>query len=331
MDKIIDALTTNPIARYIPNLSEIQKICNAFEIGELVSIDGELGGLYNVNLKIITKSGQYVIRVHSGLSRRNHIDAEAVLLKKLTERGIPALTPLYTHTNDNYLLLHTRFVQVTPFIQGIPYRHSKEQVYQCGKMLRKFHDVLMEEEDVPVPYWSNYPSHAILQEGMDKLKLEQSHVHESSLIKDVLYLHQKVMEYWLPNEDELIKTIIHADWHPWNVLFDENSKIKFILDFDFLQKGERIHDIAYFLWAIRESENYKELGRSFLNGYAPLTSVEIEMLPVAVARASLFFLCTSSFVSDPVLELQQQMKTQKPYIEWLLTSEGMLSINNLLN
>lgn len=331
MDNIIDSLTTNPMARYVPNWSEIQKICDAFEIGELVKIDGELGGLFNVNLKISTKTGQYVIRVHTGLSHRNHIDAEATLLKKLTERGIPALVPLYTITNDNFLLLHTRFVQITPFIQGISFGYSKEQVYQCGKLLRKFHDVLMEEEDIPVPYWSNYPSHAILQEGMEKLKHEQDHVHDSSLINDVLYLHQKVMGYWLPNEDELIKTIIHADWHPWNVLFDENSKIKFVIDFDFLQKGERIHDVAYFLWAIRDSENYKELGRSFLNGYAPLTSVEIEMLPVAIAKASLFFLCTASFVPDPVRELQQQMKIQKPYIEWLLSSEGLLSIKNLLS
>ncbi|RAK13853.1 hypothetical protein B0I26_1463 [Anoxybacillus vitaminiphilus] len=105
--------------------------------------------------------------------------------------------------------------------------------------------------------------------------------------------------------------------------------VKYILDFDFLQKGERIHDISYFLWAVRNAKNNEELGKHFLKGYGPISPVEVEMLPVAIARASLFFLCTASFVADPVGELQEQMKVQKPYIDWLLSDAGKLSINNL--
>ncbi|MFE7083277.1 phosphotransferase [Priestia megaterium] len=329
MDNLLEKLKSDPMARYVPSLTEIKTICNQYDIGDLVNVDGELGGLFNVNIKITTTTGQYVIRVHSGLSRQNHIEAEKVLLGKLLDQEVPVLTPLNTKSNEYLIVLHGRFVQLTPFFQGVPFRFSKEQVYQCGRVLRKLHDALMYENGIPSPFWSNYPTHVILQEGMEKLKQEQTNLHEPAMIRDVEDLYQIVMENWLPKEGELIRTIIHADWHPWNVLFDETTTIRYVLDFDFLQTGERIHDIAYFLWAIRESDNNEELGSSFLNGYGALTSVEVEMLPLALARVSLFFLCTASFNVDPAQELQKQMKVQKPYIKWLLSQDGMLSVKDL--
>lgn len=255
MDNSLEMLEESPLARYIPNQMEVEKICDEYQVGKLVNIDGELGGLFNVNLKITTTSGKYVIRVHSGLSSKNHINAQKVVLRKLKRERIP----LNTKTGSYVSKLHNRFVQLTPFVKGIPFQFSKEQAYQCGSILRKFHDTLMDEKEIPAPFWSNYPSCEVLKQGIDRLKEQQRELHEPSLIKEVEKLYQIVMEQWLPKANSLTKVIIHADWHPWNVLFDNNNKVKCILDFDFLQKGERIHDISYFLWAIRNAENSEEL------------------------------------------------------------------------
>lgn len=69
----------------------------------------------------------------------------------------------------------------------------------------------------------------------------------------------------------------------------------------------------------------------FLKGYGQISFVEAEMLPVAIARTSLFFLCTASFAANPVRELQEQIRVQKPYIDWLLSDNGKSSINNLFD
>ncbi|MBS4201407.1 phosphotransferase [Bacillus sp. FJAT-49732] len=325
----MERLKKNPMARYIPSQFEVEQLCKQYRVGDLVSIDKELGGMFNVNLKISTTSGQYVIRVHSGLSREDHLNAENAILEKLRSHGIPVLFPLHTIEGFYFLNLHHRFVQLTPFVQGTPFKFTREQVYNCGKLLKRFHHTLKSECEIPAPFWSNYPSQNILKEGLELLKNDQKELHEETQIKDVEHLYNEVMEQWLPNEKFLSKSIIHGDWHPWNVLFNDDNEIEYILDFDFIQKGECIHDIAYFLWTIKNEANKEELGRHFIKGYGPLSRIEVELLPIAIARASLFFLCTASFVADPSSELQEQIKVQKPYIEWLLSSDGKSSIKKL--
>jgi hypothetical protein len=64
------------------------------------------------------------------------------------------------------------------------------------------------------------------------------------------------------------------------------------------------------------------LGKHFLKGYGPISSVEVEMLPVAIAQLSLFFLCTESFVADPVRELQEQKKIS----DFLLQLDAKINI-----
>ena len=137
-----------------------------------------------------------------------------------------------------------------------------------------------------------------------------------------------VMDDWVSKANACIKTIIHGDWHAWNVIFNEHGKVKYILDLDGLQKGERIHDIAYFIWSIRNRPDHERIGRDFMDGYGEISPVEKVLLPVAVARASVFFLCTASFTANPAEELKEQMKAQKQYIKWLLSHDGQREIRN---
>ncbi|MCJ8007382.1 phosphotransferase [Lederbergia wuyishanensis] len=327
----MEKLLKNPMDRYIPSQLEVEQLCEQYRVGNLISIDAALGGLFNVNLKISTTTGQYVIRIHSGLSREDHLNSEKMIMEKLQKHGISPLMPLPTKEGFYFSKLHHRFVQITPFVQGIPFKFTKEQAYHCGESLKKFHQALMNEDAIPTPVWSNYPSQKGLEEGLELLRHSQKDLHKEVHIKEVEHLYFKVMQQWTPNEKFLKKSIIHGDWHPWNVLFNEYNEIAYILDFDFIQKGECLHDVAYFLWTIKNETNKEELGRHFIKGYGPLSLIEAELLPLAIARASLFFLCTASFVADPVLELQKQLRVQKPYIEWLLSADGKASIKNLLS
>ena len=44
--------------------------------------------------------------------------------------------------------------------------------------------------------------------------------------------------------------MIRGDWHPWNQLYSNDGTVKCIMDFDFIQRAERVHDVVYALWAI---------------------------------------------------------------------------------
>lgn len=43
---------------------------------------------------------------------------------------------------------------------------------------------------------------------------------------------------------------VNGDWHLWNQLYSNDGTVKCIMDFDFIQEAERVHDVAYALWAI---------------------------------------------------------------------------------
>jgi len=320
----------HPLTRYRPTDEELQQVCAAYRIGALAMVHGELGGLFNVNLKFTTTAGGYVVRVHSGLTRLDHLTARRPLLAKLRARNIPVLMPLITAEGAGWMQLHGRFVEVTPFVSGTACQYTPPQVVAFGRMLRRFHDALRDESGAPNPYWSNYPSSGIVAEGLALLADQKKRGwHDAPLVGQVDYLYQRVMDRWGAEGPHGPTTIIHGDWHGENAIFHPDGGVQCILDFDGLQRAERLHDIAYFLWSVRLRPDHVSIGRNFLDGYGDLSPVERALLPTALARASVFFLCTASFTADPVRELALQWSAQKPYIQWLLSGDGQRSVWNL--
>jgi Ser/Thr protein kinase RdoA (MazF antagonist) len=37
---------------------------------------------------------------------------------------------------------------------------------------------------------------------------------------------------------------VNGDWHLWNQLYSNDGTVKCIMDFDFIQEAERVHDVA---------------------------------------------------------------------------------------
>ncbi len=319
----------HPLRRHIPDTEQIIGFCREYGLGELLNVDGELGGLFNVNLKIMTTSGRFVIRVMSGLADEAHIRYTERLISVLREAGVPALAPLNDRSGRSYSIWNGRIVQVAPFVDGISFNRTPHQAESSGRMLRKMHDALVHEKAGPLPRWSNYPSKSILEEGMNLLRTFDDGINQADKSR-VYRLYDRVMERWNGAERILPQTIIHGDWHPWNQLYDNNGDICCVMDFDFMQRAERIHDAAYALWAMLPDPSLKELAGPFLRGYGRMTPEESELLPAAVARASLFFVCTASFTPDPAHELQTQLTKQEPFIEWILSEDGGKSIRSLL-
>lgn len=319
----------DPLLRHYPDDTDLTKICEEFGLGDLLCNHGDLGGLYNVNLKIETNKGMYVIRVASGLASERHLRYSKQVIDVLHHANIPVLTPIVNEHGANYTTYKGRFVQITPFIEAFAFQTNHRFANASGRVLRKMHDTLVNAQAGPLPEWSNYPSFIVLEEGMTLLK-EVCRVPPKQLtIAESLYV--RVMDEWEKLCHDLPKTIIHGDWHMWNALYDTNGEVRAVLDFDFMQRAERIHDVAYMMWALLPNDSFPQLGIAFLQGYGELTDIEKRILPVAIARASVFFICTSSFNPVPTEELERQLARQGPFIEWLLSNEGRGRVADLLS
>jgi hypothetical protein len=78
--------------RLIPTLEQISVICQQYELGDLVSVIHVIEDTANINIKILTKTGTYVIRVFSAdMQRANEILS---VLNILAKNQIPVLLPL---------------------------------------------------------------------------------------------------------------------------------------------------------------------------------------------------------------------------------------------
>lgn len=313
-------LDLDPLRKRVPTTPEILALCREYGLGDLVNVCGRLGGLLNVNIKVETTAGLYVIRVMSGLATIEHLRYAERITTVLQNAGMPALTPLRNQEGEIYSTLEGRIVQVHPFAEGKEFSYKPEQAYACGHMLHRLHEALAEVEPGPTPKWSNYPSKETLEEGLSRLRVLSSVVPPEQ-IDEAHRLYEDISGRWEIVAKNLPVTVIHGDWHPWNQLYSD-GEVSCILDFDFVQRAERMHDVAYALWAMLSDMTKWHMGESLLKGYGIMFPEELDALPTAIARASIFFVCTASFTENPMNELAVQLERQCPFIEWVLSGEG---------
>nr|WP_245252379.1 phosphotransferase [Paenibacillus sediminis] len=305
----------------------MQILCDEFQIGEFISSCGKLGGYFNVNHKIETSRGLYVLKALNSSISEEHLQYTKGVLSVLQAKQLPVLVPMISQsTGDNFFKLYGKRVQVTPFIEAHSFECRVKQVNSSGKMLRKFHDALMTMKPGPSPNYSFYPEDNFYAKAVDQMK--SMHILSQSRISSIESWTEQLLNEWNRSREQLPTTIVHADWHFWNQYYTEDDNVCLIMDFDSIQRGIRIHDVAYALWVIHillAEHSSSSLDEAFLQGYGTLTKEEQYMLPWALVRISLFFLCNAAFSSQAEQKLRKQWYTQKPFIEWIL-SDGKKSI-----
>jgi Ser/Thr protein kinase RdoA (MazF antagonist) len=98
-------------------------------------------------------------------------------------------------------------------------------------------------------------------------------------------------------------------------LYKRNGEVCCVMDFDTLQRGERVFDVAYALYFYLIQHGDVALGRGFLKGYGSLTEEEITVLPILIARVGLYF-------GILVEEGEFQFARNKARLEWVISAQG---------
>ncbi|WAH39335.1 phosphotransferase enzyme family protein [Alicyclobacillus dauci] len=312
---------------------DIELICSEYRLGEPTIIHRDIGGGFNANVKVETLTGIYVIRFLSKCTTSEHISYENEVLKMLKRSGVPVVIPLRNRRGRSTSKLHGHFVQVTPFIDAIAFDVSPEQVWSSGHTFRRFHKILEGFKDGPVPLWSHYPSKRILRTGLSRLQELQDELSLERL-SEVRRIYEVIRHGWKKGtyRNPLSTTIIHGDWHFWNQLYTEDGDVCCVLDLDFIQRAERVQDLGYTLWnifAIFSTDSGVDICHNFLNGYGKLPRDEVKMLPLAVAKSALFFICSTAFRKNVVSKFNFHFDRQLPIIEWMLSSEGQDTIEEM--
>jgi Ser/Thr protein kinase RdoA (MazF antagonist) len=301
-------------------MDEIQWVCQQHHLGEIKKINGVLSGKNNVPILVETYKGKYVLRYVTYPASKERIkDIEDIILC-LKEASIPAVNAIQNRLGDNYTFTNNRIVQVYPFIEGIKFNFKPEQIKSNAKVLKKFHNALKLYKQDPLPDNPISLTEEYLQKRLHRLYRNKESISESSLSR-IKSLYSTIIKHWKEaDNNNLQETIIHCDWHPWNLIYREDGSIACILDMDHVQSGNRIYDVAYFIYWIfkfnSNEQNRKIYLEIFLDGYGGLTPEEERILPLEVSKIAF------NFIIKKVSQAEKELKENEPLIQYFLSLEG---------
>lgn len=245
-----------------------------------------LGGEDNINARVATDRGDVVVReyVQSGHAK---VSAELALVAHLAHEGFPTPAPLTADNGEPVVLVAGKPIAVFPFASGeVPPAMTTDLAEQSGALLARMHTATTGWTDDRIPV-------------IDRLGiLEQAANSDVQLAGAGLwrtetraFLDQHAGALALLAEQP--SGPLHHDLHRQNLLV-EDGEVTAVLDFDELNHGPLILDLArFFHYAALEQPDRRlpaAIAEAAVAGYQKvrlLSATELALLPVAFDLAGI--------------------------------------------
>jgi homoserine kinase type II len=145
------------------------------------------------------------------------------------------------------LQLDGRVYEVFAFVRGVGYNRSIAQTEQAGRTLAQLHELLRDLAPSWKPVIGAYHAAVGVLQRLSSISslLAQPEIRETTRALSDLYrlaaqAANRSCGDWRPDQ------LIHADWHPGNMIFsaDSTSRVIAVLDFDSVRMAPPIVDLA---------------------------------------------------------------------------------------
>lgn len=252
----------------------------------------KLGGLSNENHQLVTNRGKIVVKKYNSYSNEEIRMVEHQALSHLRTKGIDYIPKLLVCQEDGQttITIGTDTYALFEYIEGNQYQRTISQTTDAGRKLGLIH-LGLENLTIDSMNTSRRRTIGVKKNWLQKIK-EYDTNRESSIGSEVIDILEETVRVY--ESEELRETNFHADYHPGNLLFDD-EKVLAVLDFEAAFKhGHRILDLSFSAynfgmkyhpdtWKLEDIDD--DRFRGFLKGYhetAKLTGTEIVLLPEAL-------------------------------------------------
>jgi Ser/Thr protein kinase RdoA (MazF antagonist) len=306
----------------------------------------DLGGTYNLNLRLYTAGGSFVLRVHRPWVTAERVAVLQVAKQRLAAAGFPVSVPLATTEGEPALRWGNRMVEVEPFVAHDNVTDSWDRYPPAFAVLARLHDGLtaaIDPETFVPPRVSNYgsPTSLLGWVGQTEARIRANPpgnatgraLQVCATANDVL---GKLADWWPRAAPGLPVQPIHGDYGGGNVLF-RRGRVVAVVDFDFLAMRERVYDLAYCLyWMLVRLAGTElpadlpwEATRGMLDAYDAaaqhrLSRIERQAIPYEIARVPLYWVGEAQFLPDPALTVARLADSVK-FARWTFAHGGDLA------
>jgi Ser/Thr protein kinase RdoA (MazF antagonist) len=226
---------------------ELAVVMSHFEIGVIDSIvDYPRGSRKAPKLLIVSEQGKFLLKRRArGKDDPYKVAFSHALQLYLASKQFPLPHLVGTKKDNNSMLQWRNAVyELFEYIPGQGYPQTLEATFDSGRVLSLYHKLLQDFQSEWKPSGGSYHQAAAVEQG---LRAIPSQVGESdarpvlSFLRES-YLHAAQMVEGL-GLDRWPKQIVHADWHPGNMLFRDNHVVA-VIDYDSARLLARIIDVA---------------------------------------------------------------------------------------
>jgi homoserine kinase type II len=265
----------------------------AYEVGNVVALDGIAQGVENSNYLLATEHGRFILTLYEKRVAPGDLPFFLALMDHLAAKGVPCPTPVHGRDGAALRSLCGRPAALVSFLDGrSPIRIQATHCSALGRSLARLH--------LAGADFSGARTNS-LSVGSWRPLFETCRGEADAVLgglEDEIERELEEIERCWP--DDLPRGVIHADLFPDNVFF-EGREVTGIIDFYFACVDLIAYDLAICLnaWCFEPDGAFNiTKARQMLAAYRaerPFTARELEALPLLARGAALRFLLTRLF------------------------------------
>jgi Ser/Thr protein kinase RdoA (MazF antagonist) len=229
---------------------ELTIVMSHFDIGVIDSIvEYPRGSRKAPKLLIVAEHGKYLLKRRArGKDDPYKVAFSHALQLYLANKQFPLPHLVGTRKDNNSMLQWRNSVyELFEYIPGQAYPQTLESTFDSGRVLSLYHKLLQDFKSQWQPSGGSYHMAPSVETGLKAIPASLQSGGDADVMKVIAYLHESYRHAADTCEhmgmDTWPKQIVHADWHPGNMLFRDNRVVA-VIDYDSARLLPRVIDIA---------------------------------------------------------------------------------------
>lgn len=278
---------------------EIDRVLGFYDIGKIINLTPLTAGNRRApKVVVISDKGKFLLKRRSrGKDDLYRVAFAHAVQLHLAQNGFPVTTLIETKEDKNTILrLDHHIYELFLFLSGVRYDGSAQAVRDAGRQMARFHKLLRDfDYELLIPLRGSFHDSGGVRSHLKTISSERK-----APVEPMKFTADKLMRLYEEASvrvnslgfDSWPEQIVHGDWHPGNMLYDERIIVA-LLDFDSVKIAPAVTDLAngalqFSIVSGRPNPadwpDYLNQGRlvDFIAGYQevmPLNENEIDALP----------------------------------------------------
>lgn len=217
-----------------------------YGVGQAVAGPESGGGTANASEVVRTQSGTYFLkRRNPKYAAPGSVRFDHRLMEHLEPRKVGTPLAILGRGGARWTERNGYVYELYPFRPGAPHDpESLVQIAEAGRALARYQSAARSFRPPPGKEWPRYHDPKGIREGLAEMEADLRRVLPP---RDWSYLAAAVedLEREYPDAlyDALPRLVVHGDFHPGNVLY-ENDRVSGIFDLDWATEQPRVLDVA---------------------------------------------------------------------------------------